>query len=352
MARICVYGAGAIGCYLGGRLLAAGADLGFVGRPRSADELAEHGLTLTDLDGGQWRIPATGIAVATGPEGAATADLVLVTVKSAATGTVAAELAQVLRPGAVVVSFQNGLGHAETLRAALPGRTVLAGMVPFNVVSPGPGVFHQASAGGLVVAEDAALAPFLPAFASAGLPLEQHRDMLPVQWAKLLLNLNNAVNALANRPLREELSLRAYRRCLALAQAEALALLDETGLRPARLTPLPARWIPRLLDTPDWLFARLAARMLAIDPTARSSMSDDLAAGRTSEIDWINGEIVRLATRHGRTAPVNARLVALIHAAEASAERPSWTGAALLAELEAARLFPEGDSGVTARLAS
>ncbi|RDJ21051.1 2-dehydropantoate 2-reductase [Bosea caraganae] len=336
MARICIYGAGSIGCYIGGRLLASGSGVAFVGRPRIGDELSERGLTISDYRGGHWQLPPSAIAFSSDPATAAAADLVLVTVKSAGTAAAAAELAAALRPGAVVISFQNGLGNAEILRAALARQTVLEGMVPFNVVRRGPGAFHQASEGKLEVRASFDLEPFLANFDKAGLPLVRHLDMLPVQWAKLLFNLNNAINALANQPLKEELSQLAYRRCLALAQSEALALLKQAGIKPARLTPLPAAWIPPVLRLPDALFALLGGKMLAIDPLARSSMSDDLAAKRATEVDWINGEVLRLAERLGRSAPVNARLRTLVHAAEASDARPSWTGEALLAELQAA----------------
>ncbi|MGE7469746.1 2-dehydropantoate 2-reductase [Bosea sp. NPDC003192] len=334
MARICIYGAGAIGCYLGGRLAAAGAEVGFVGRPGIGEELRQHGLTLTHYNGRHWRVPPEATAFSTEPEAATAAELILVTVKSGATAQAAAELAGVIGPNAVVISFQNGIGNADTLHEALPGRIVLAGMVPFNVIRRGPGAFHQASEGEPEVADSPALAPILDDFASAGFALRRHRDMVPVQWAKLLLNLNNAVNALSGLPLQQELAQRAYRRCLALAQAEALALLKQAGIAPARLTPLPARWIPMLLRLPDALFARLARKMLAIDPSARSSMADDLAAGRRTEIDWINGEVVSLAQRLGRQAPVNALLVLLVKAAEN--DRKRWNGEALLAELQAA----------------
>jgi 2-dehydropantoate 2-reductase len=121
-----------------------------------------------------------------------------------------------------------------------------------------------------------------------------------------------------------------------MAQEETLTLLARTGIRPARLTPVPPAWMPRFLGLPDAWFARVARAMLTIDPLARSSMSDDLAAGRATEVDWINGEVVKLAHRLGLSAPVNARLCQLVHEAEQSDARHAWTGDALLAELRAA----------------
>ncbi len=336
MTRISVYGAGSIGCYVGGRLIATGSTVTLIGRERLARELAEHGLHLTDWRGADLRVAPAAVSFATSPAPAATADLVLVTVKSAATEEAGRELAPLLRPGTVVISFQNGLHNAEVLRRCLPEAVVLTGMVQFNVLQRGAGSFHEGSEGKLEVERHPALTPFLDAFARAGLPLELHDAMLGVQWAKLLLNLNNPVNALSNLPLKDELSQRAFRRCVALAQAEALALLAAAGIVPARLTPLPPAWIPRLLATPDFIFTRVASRMLAIDPTARSSMWEDLEHGRRTEVDFLNGEIVRLAERLGRSAPVNARLVALIRDAENGGRR-KWSGDELHEELAAAR---------------
>ncbi|MEU4195259.1 2-dehydropantoate 2-reductase [Kribbella sp. NPDC026611] len=328
--RIVVYGAGGIGCYVGGRLAAAGTSVTFVGRQRVADELAVHGLRLTDYRGADLRVPE--VRVETTPAAAAEADLVLVTVKSAATGTAAAELAGVLKPGAVVVSFQNGLRNGEVLKARLGEQTVVTGMVPFNVLNRGEGVFHQGTEGALDVQRDAALTPYLDAFAAAGLPLTQHDDIVPVQWAKLLLNLNNPINALSNLPLRDELSQRAYRQCLALAQAETLKLLDAAGIEPAQLLAIPMHRFPMVLRLPDFLFRRVAGKVLAVDPLARTSMWEDLEAGRATEIDYLNGEVVRLADSLGRSAPVNRRLVELIRAAETA--RRAWSGPGLLRELQ------------------
>lgn len=333
--EICVFGAGSIGCYVGGRLAAGGARVGFIGRERLARETREHGLHLTDWQGADLRVPPSRVNFGSDTAPAARADLVLVTVKSAATADAGATLAPLLKPGAVVISFQNGLHNTEALRERLPGRAVLTGIVEFNVVHRGGGAFHQGSEGGLEVEDHPALAPFLEAFAAAGLPLERHQDMVAVQWGKLLLNLNNAINALSGVPLKEELSQRAFRQCLALAQQEALTLLDAAGLRPAQLTPLPPHLLPRVLGVPDFMFRRAAAKMLAIDPLARSSMWEDLQAGRLTEVDWLNGEVVRFAARLGRAAPVNARLTALVHDAEKGGRR-DWGGAELLKELRAA----------------
>lgn len=291
-----------------------------------AAELATHGLHLTDYLGADLRV--ADVPFETTPAGAAKADLVLVTVKSAATEGAAEELADVLSPGTVVVSFQNGVRNGEVLRSRLTEQVVVTGMVPFNVLNRGTGVFHQGTEGALDVQRDAALAPYLEAFERAGLPLAQHDDILPVQWAKLLLNLNNPINALSNLPLRDELSQRGYRRCLAAAQAETLELLDAAGIRPAQLLAVPMHRFPAVLRLPDFLFRRLASKVLAVDPLARTSMWEDLEAGRTTEIDYLNGEVVRLAESLGRTAPVNARLVELIRAAET--DRRSWSGPDLL----------------------
>ncbi|GAA0958413.1 2-dehydropantoate 2-reductase [Kribbella koreensis] len=312
---IAVYGAGGIGCYVGGRLAAGGADVVFVGRQRLADEVAEHGLHLTDYLGADLVVPA--VRYETTPAAAAEADLVLVTVKSAGTADAADELASVLEPGATVVSFQNGIRNGEVLHERLPEQTVLTGMVPFNVLNRGSGSFHQGTQGKLDVQKHAALEPYVDAFARAGLPLTQHDEILPVQWAKLLLNLNNPVNALSDLPLRDELAQRAYRRSFAAAQTETLALLKAAGITPAKVTAVPAHRLPALLSLPDFLFKRLAGKMLAIDPHARTSMWEDLQAGRRTEIDYLNGEVVRLAESLGRQAPINSKLIDLIRQAEA-----------------------------------
>ncbi|HJU40945.1 MAG TPA: 2-dehydropantoate 2-reductase [Tahibacter sp.] len=319
---IAVFGAGSIGCYVGGRLAASGATVRFVGRERLKFALAEHGLRVSDYLG--YDATLTHVDYATDADAVRDADLVLVTVKSAATGDAARELAPRLKADARVVSFQNGLGNADALAAALPAHRVVAGMVPFNVLQRAPGWFHQGTEGRLDVARDAALAPFRDAFAHAGLPLVEHDDMPAVQWSKLLLNLNNAINALSGVPLKTQLAQRGYRRCLAAAQVEALHLLDAAGIAPATITALPPYRIPRVLSLPDWLFRLVARRMLAIDPVARSSMWEDLEAGRATEVDWLNGEVVRLAQRLGRHAPVNAQLAKLVHDAEQGGRR-AWT---------------------------
>lgn len=335
MTVIGIFGAGSVGCYLGGRLAAAGAEVVLVGRPKLAHEVQRHGLTVTDYLGLHQLVAPGEVVFATEAEALAGADLVLVTVKSAATREAGEQLSRVLRPDVPVLSLQNGLHNADTLQAVMPRQPVFPGMVPFNVLHRGEGAFHQGSAGALEMQDDIRLDLLASACARAGLALLPRKDMKAVLWGKLLLNLNNPINALSGLPLKDELSQRSFRRCLALAQREALRMMRAHGIQPARLTAVPASWLPAVMDVPDALFRRLASRMLAIDPLARSSMWEDLEAGRRTEIDWINGEVVELAAALGAHAPVNARLVSLIRAAEAGGRR-DWSGAELLAALQAA----------------
>ncbi|MEU7765750.1 2-dehydropantoate 2-reductase [Nocardia sp. NPDC049190] len=333
--RVLVVGAGSIGTFVGGKLGVAGADVTLVGRAWLLDEITSSGLRLTDLDGGDDVLAADEFHVATEPEDVGSADLVLVTVKSAATADAVRPLGGKIRPGTVVLSLQNGIGNDSVIREILPNCVVLAGMVMFNVVHHPDGRFHRGTEGKLAVQDDPALAPFVDVFEQAGLGLRRYPDLRRVQWAKLLLNLNNPINALSGRPLRAELADRDYRRCLALTQREALAVMNKARIRPARLTPLPPRVMAALLTAPDGLFRRVSGRVLAIDPEARSSMADDLHLGRKTEISWLCGEIVGLGAMVGVATPVNQRLIELIVAAE-QGDRRSWTGPQLLTELRAA----------------
>lgn len=317
MTGVLVMGAGSVGCYIGGLTQLAGVPVHFVGRPRVLAALRKQGLHLTDQDGLDRRIPALELRLHDAPPAGLKPDLVLLCVKSGATVEAATALGLTLPEGTPVVSLQNGIANAELARAAVPQLRWHAGMVPFNIAELGPGHYHRGTGGALAAqgsAANAALAAWQTALARVGMRLQLHADLAPVQWGKLLLNLNNPVNALSGRPLREELLQRGYRRVLAGLQQEALDLLDAAGRPVAQLTPLPPRRLLALLRMPTFVFRLAAARMLRIDAKARSSMADDLAQGRTTEIDALCGEVVRLAEGLGRQAPLNARMLGLVQA--------------------------------------
>ena len=329
-------GAGMIGTYVGGRLAAAGAEVTLIGRPRVLEDLRSHGLRMTDLLGAELAVPAECLTLSDDPAALAAADLILLTVKSPATDAAAAQIGRFAKPGALVLSLQNGVSNAEQLRRALPKITVIAGMVPFNVAQPGPGHYHQGT-GGLLHADDApAISAYAPLFAAAGLPLTLSHDMAGVLWGKLVINLNNAINALSGLTLLQQLSQRDYRRCVSLSQREALALLRRAGIRPAKVLALPTTFVPYVMMLPDKLYRRIMSRSgTRVDKHARSSMADDLAQGRRTEVDYLNGEVVALAQRRGRKAPVNARIVELVRRAEMGGE--PWKADDLYRELAAAR---------------
>lgn len=310
--EVLVMGAGTVGCFIGGSLLAAGVPVTFVGRPRVLQALGRHGLTLSDLDGGHHHCAASTLRLVDHVPVDARPALVLLTVKSGATAEATAELESVLPEDTPVLSLQNGISNAAVAAQAAPLLRVLPGMVPYNIAETAPGGFHRGTAGRLAARDDPALRSWLPIFQRARIPLDLHADLLAVQWGKLLLNLNNPVNALSGLPLRAELLQRGYRRCFAALIDEALLALAEAGIQPAQLAAVPARRLPGILRLPTPLFRLVAARMLRIDAQARSSMADDLALGRRTEVDAFCGEVVRLAQSHGMTAPRNARMLKLL----------------------------------------
>jgi 2-dehydropantoate 2-reductase len=313
-----VAGAGSIGCFVGGMLADAGARVALLARPRVIQEIRDHGLKLTGFEGLERHIAPGRLTLSEDPRVLADAGVVLVTVKSADTAGIADVIAQHAASDAVVISLQNGVGNASVLRERLPGRRVLAGMVPFNVVASGAGRFHRATSGDIVIERDEA--GTAERLSVPGLRMRASADIAGVQWGKLLVNLNNALNALADLPLRQQIAQRDWRLLFADQIAEGLAVLKADGIRPLSPTPIAMNWLPHLLRLPDPVFAMLLGRTMKIDPAARSSMWEDLQRGRRTEIDYLQGVIVEIAERRRLPVPLSRRIVALIKNAEAAGQ--------------------------------
>jgi len=326
-AKVAILGAGSVGCFVGGAWAQAGVPVRFVGRERIARDISQHGLTLSDHSG--WHAHSQDVDFHTDAAAIGDADIVALCVKSGATAEAAEGIAEHGRDGALVVSFQNGISNIDVLRETLGSRfRVARGMVRFNVAYLGDGRFHKGVAGDLY-AEDLPETQALAEKVVGGpASLKLSADMLGLAWGKLLINLNNAVSALSGRTLLEELQQRDYRRVVAASQREALTLLHRAGIAPGRVGPAAPQLLPMVMGSPDWLFNNLFLKAWHIDAKARSSMADDLTAGRTTEVDYLNGELLRLAERLGVDAPVNRRIVELVRRAEQGA--PPWEPAALL----------------------
>lgn len=311
---VAIAGAGSIGCFVGGMLRSGGHRVSLLARPRVIDDISRKGLKVTSFEGIEHRLSVAEITLSEDPAIFKDADIVLVTVKSDDTAAIAEQIAQHARQDAIIVSLQNGIGNVPVLREALPDHDVLAGMVPFNVLSMGDGHFHRATSGDILLEQDDA--DTAKSLSQPELMFRAVDDIEGVQWGKLLVNLNNALNALSGLPLRDQLAQRSWRVLFADLMREALAVIKAEGIAPVSTTPLPASFTPFILKLPDALFTRIAASMVKIDPKARSSMWEDLQRGRRTEIDHLQGLVVTLARRHGLPAPLSERIVALIRKAE------------------------------------
>lgn len=313
-----IAGAGSIGCFAGGMLAAAGRPVALLARPRVVDEIKASGLRLTGFEGFDRTMRADQFALSDDPSILRDAGTVLVTVKSADTAAMADVIARHALPDVVVVSLQNGVGNVAVLRNRLPGRRVLGGMVPFNVIALGEGRIHRATSGDIVIEQDAARTA--ENLSVPGLTIRPTDNIDGVLWGKLLVNLNNALNALAGLPLRRQLAMRSWRRLFADQMAEGLAVMRAEGIRPVSPTPIPAALMPPLLRVPDFIFEALLGRTMKIDPEARSSMWEDLQRGRRTEIDYLQGVITEIAERRRLEAPLSRRIVELIRRAEREAK--------------------------------
>lgn len=313
--RVGVFGAGAIGTYVGVRLAAAGCSVVLVGRRRLVDLASD--LTARNIRGDVARPDS--LTAVEDPARLKDVDLILVTVKSPDTPAAVEALRDVVRPDTLVVSLQNGLRNVSVLKA-LPA-PVVAGMVTFNVIWEGARL-EQATSGPVLVgtSDHPALDRLVDALRRAKEKAGVRKDIEAIQTGKLLLNLNNGICAVAGVPIVESIRSRPLRLAYAACLREGLEVANASQRPVASIGVLSPRLIVRLLPLPDAIVHRLGRRMAKFDPRARSSTLQDLDRHKKTEIDHLNGEIVRLAEQAGMDAPANRFVTERVHELEAQDE--------------------------------
>jgi 2-dehydropantoate 2-reductase len=302
--KFAVLGAGAVGCYFGGMLARAGHEVVLIGRPAHVAAIRAEGLRMQTRSFDE-RVK---IGASTDVAEVAGAAVVLLCVKSTDTESAAQSLCDHLGAGTVVLSLQNGVDNAKRLRAVLgPAQPVAATVVYVATEMAGPGHLLHHGRGELVL-EPGPWSEWLPkAFAGAGVPVELSSNVDGALWAKLIVNCAyNAMSAIG--PLRygrlvQVDGVRAVmdevvRECLAVAAAEGVQVPGDLFAA-----------VPKIAQT-------MAGQY--------SSTAQDLMRGRGSEIDHLNGHVVRRGRELGLPTPVNQALTVLVHVREVGhAERGS-----------------------------
>jgi len=292
--EVAVVGAGAVGCYYGAMLARAGFAVTLIGRARHVEAIRRDGLRFLsgDLD------ERIAIGATTDIAAVAKAGLVLFCVKSSDTDSAAAAMAQHLKPDAIVLNMQNGVDNAERIRAHT--RNTVMPMLVYTAASmPEPGTVKHTGGGSLVIGrggEDIAAV-----FEAAKVPVKIADDIDSELWIKLVMNCAyNAVCALTGTPYGRMVASPEVRTTMVQAADEVMALAKAKGIR------LPD-------DLPD-----ATIKLAQVMPTTMSSTAQDIAKGRPTEIDHLNGYVVREGARLGVATPVNATLNALTKLLEQS----------------------------------
>jgi len=322
-----VFGAGLIGGFMAGGLSLAGLDCSIVARSSVRDALS-GGLTLSDYLGNDGVIDSP---IFVGPDSRCKHDYLWLTVKCTAVESALDELAALVTERTTIICCQNGLGSDRVIRERFADTRVLQAVFGSNVAQPATNRLHRSTEGTLVIEDDGAgdIPKLADRLNTPLMPTRSSRDFRAEQWAKLQFNLANAVNALADVPVKTMLEDRSLRQLIAALMREMLSVTDSKHLRLPQLAPISPHAIPRLLNVPNWLFRLLGKKMLAIDPTARASMWWDLKNGKPTEIDYLNAAVVREAKQQGLSTPINQRVVDLIREVEAGTKPRDWTPAEL-----------------------
>src|SRR5712664_983163 len=291
---IAVMGAGAVGCYYGGMLARAGHDGTLIGRAQHVNAVRKSGLRVqTSAFDESFPMQAS-----EDPSAIRGAKLVLFSVKSPDTEKAGAALAPYLEPDAVILSLQNGVDNAERLAATL-GRDVIPAVVYVATEIAGPGHVKHNGRGELVIGPSPASARIAATFAAAGVPVEVSDNVIGALWAKLIVNCAyNALSAITQLPYGRMVQgdgIPAVMRdvvdeCLAVARAAGVNVPGDMH----KATPQIAQSMPAQF----------------------SSTAQDLARGKPTEIDHLNGLVVRKGAALGIPTPPNRLLLSLVKALE------------------------------------
>ena len=289
--KVAVMGAGAVGCYYGAMLARAGHAVVLIGRPSHVEAVRANGLRLeTKAFDEQVRLEASTEAGAV--QGA---DLVLFCVKSTDTESAAAQIQPHLAPGALVLTLQNGVDNDARVRAALPSHDVAAAVVYVATEMAGPGHVKHHGRGELVIAPSRRSEEVAQALIAAGVPTQISDNVRGALWAKLVLNCAyNALSAVSQLPYGELVQGTGVTDVIRDVVAECLAVAKAEGVV-----------IPGDVDA--------AVRGIAQSmPSQYSSTAQDLARGKRSEIDHLNGLVVRRGEALGVPTPANRVLFVMV----------------------------------------
>lgn len=294
--KIAVMGAGAVGCYYGGMLARAGHEVTLIGRPQHVDAVRASGLLLETKEF-RGRVP---VHASTRADAVRGAGLVLFCVKSTDTERAGADMAPHLDAGALVLSLQNGVDNAARLQSLLRQRVAPA-VVYVATEMAGAGHVRHHGRGELVIPPEVASAELTAAFAAAGVPLQTSDNVAGALWLKLILNcVYNAMSAVTQLPYGRLIEGEGVRSVMREVMEECLAVARAAGV-----------------DVPgdSWEAVLRIARTM---PTQYSSTAQDLARGKRSEIDHLNGFVLRQGEALGVPTPVNRVLHTLVKLIETS----------------------------------
>ncbi|MBV7426597.1 MULTISPECIES: ketopantoate reductase family protein [unclassified Acidovorax] len=294
--RIAVMGAGAVGCYYGALLARAGHPVTLIGRPAHVQAVRERGLRL------QTAVLDVQVPLAASTEASAVlgADVVLFCVKSSDSEDAARGMRPHLAPGALVLTLQNGVDNDERVRAVLGASTPVAAAVVYVATAMGgPGHVVHHGRGELVIAPSPRSGEAARQLTAAGIPTQVSDNVRGALWAKLVLNsAYNALSALSQQPYGPLVQVPGVTQVIADIVAECLAVAAADGVTIAGDVQAAVRGI--------------AATM----PGQFSSTAQDLARGKPTEIDHLNGYVVRRGAALGVPTPLNHALLVLVKLAE------------------------------------
>lgn len=307
--KYAVIGLGAVGSVIGGLISKNNKNITLIGKKKQIEQIEKNGLKITK---NKSETTIENLNLSSDFSSIKKVDIIFVCIKSQDTKKLFLDLKDHMKEETVIVSLQNGVRNTEIINKIVKNK-VLSSVILFNALYKKPGQVDLTIKGKILLEDDKKYSKKIyELFKDTGIKITLVENIKKFQWSKLILNLQIAVTAITGQTIKESIINKDSRKIIAETMYEGVKIVEKSGIKIESLPDLDPKKMIKRLTKLNTFFLKIGSKFLGVSEKARNSMWQSLVRNRKTEIEYINGEIVKLAEKNKMSAPINRKLVRMI----------------------------------------